>query len=529
MSSSSVSLEEDASTSSSGRLGGQMRSKKREDRGEHEVRMQKGGSKGHAGQHGMQGEVRRVTGKGKAVAIKAGEKVAEASIDVIIRHRCTLEAVCALNNELDDDRKHVVRDTVWRLVLEYRSFTMDEHLVRALIECWNSDTKSFKIRRREVPFSLYNVALITGLPTHGKPVSFQRSEASGEVEELLKGAINDYVSRERGKRRTLQKDMQICRNYIPVLFKLCRSNNTRDKVGIFTKLYALLDVRRLLFPRCAGGVAWDLISMVEDVKSMGEYNWAETTWMFLVEAIEEAKEKMHIARNVQINGFAMILQVWFYKHTNIYSFEDENCVPRISSWVHLYKGKKYDARLINPVLKVREEERVKDVVRAFIDTDEYQGYVEDAEGVISLEVRLRRLRDILRKEKEGHAATKNKLAVTKKELAMQRAMIQAEDGRAYVGREEVQAREERVVEPGDDSASVVHHSDEHDGVVRLSHHMGSTEGRHEQGKLEDRNASLDDTELHSDAVENEMDVGHSTGDDVSGANLPPRLLSWAYQ
>ena len=78
---------------------------------------------------------------------------------------------------------------------------------------------------------------------------------------------------------------------------------------MFAKLYALLVVRGLLFPRCAGGVAWDLISMVDNVKSMAEYSWAEATWMFLMEAIEEAKEKMRSAKNVQINSFVMILQV----------------------------------------------------------------------------------------------------------------------------------------------------------------------------------------------------------------------------
>ncbi|KAJ8435439.1 hypothetical protein Cgig2_012560 [Carnegiea gigantea] len=177
--------------------------------------------------------------------------------------------------------------------------------------------------------------------------------------------------------------------------------------------------------------------------------------MFLVEAIEEAKEKIRSARNVQINGFAMILQ-------------------------------------INTVLEVREEERVKDIMRAFIDTNEYQGYVEDAEirpasidehntyGVIRLGVRLRRLRDVLQKENEAHAATKKKLPMIKKELAKLRAMIQAGDGRANVGKEEVQAGDERVVEPGDGGAFLVHHSEADDGVVRLSPHVGSAEATHKE-------------------------------------------------
>ena len=151
------------------------------------------------GQGGREAEVRRVKEKGKAVADEAGEKVAEASVDVVIRHRCTLEAVCALYDEMDDDRKRAIRDTMWSLVLEYKSFAMDGHLMQDLIECWNSDTKSFKIGMREVPLSLYDMALITGLLAHGKPILFQRNEVCGEVEGLLKGAMDDHVSHERGR------------------------------------------------------------------------------------------------------------------------------------------------------------------------------------------------------------------------------------------------------------------------------------------------------------------------------------------
>ena len=35
--------------------------------------------------------------------LEGAKKVIEASVDVVIRHRCTLEAVCALKDELDDD------------------------------------------------------------------------------------------------------------------------------------------------------------------------------------------------------------------------------------------------------------------------------------------------------------------------------------------------------------------------------------------------------------------------------------------
>jgi len=49
--------------------------------------------------------------------------------------------------------------------------------------------------------------------------------------------------------------------------------------------------------------------MVENVDRLGDYNWAATVWQLLVDALGETKEKMRTTKNVQINGFAMVLQV----------------------------------------------------------------------------------------------------------------------------------------------------------------------------------------------------------------------------
>ena len=142
-----------------------------------------------------------------------------------------------------------------------------------------------------------------------------------------------------------------------------------------------------------------------------------------------------------------------------------------------------------------------------------------------MEVRLRRVRDILRKEKEAHAATKKELAATKKELAELRAMIEAGDGRAYAGREEMQVADERVGVPGDVGASLVHHLESDDGMVRLLPHVGYAEATHEEGKLKASDAAMGDTELRTDDAHNAMDVGHGTGDDVrGGGESTPRLL-----
>ena len=75
-----------------------------------------------------------------------------------------------------------------------------------------------------------------------------------------------------------------------------------------------------MFPRCAGGVAPDVLYLVDDVDGLAEYNWASAVWQFLVDALDETKAKMRTTKNVQINGFAMLLQVY-----------DDHCTRHILS------------------------------------------------------------------------------------------------------------------------------------------------------------------------------------------------------
>jgi len=65
----------------------------------------------------------------------------------------------------------------------------------------------------------------------------------------------------------------------------------------------------VVFPEKCGGVVWELIELVEDVDRLPEYNWAVTVWKFLVDALGETKEKMGMMKNLQMNEFAMVLQV----------------------------------------------------------------------------------------------------------------------------------------------------------------------------------------------------------------------------
>jgi len=325
----STSLAEELSNSSrsSDDGKGEMRSKKRHDAGNVGQGIGRGSREGGEDRAGKRGRGKEAVRHGKVVEDKGkgkgkdgdvsrrgschggGEGGREKAVDGEVRHRCSLDAICALNEQLVDIQKEAIRGTIWSPVLEYRKFLMDRHLVHALLEAWRPERKCFKLGQREVPFSYYDVAMLTGLPATRKRIAFKRGEGAYEVEEVLKGAMEERVVRERERRRTARMDLRIYRNYVSVLLDLCRVHNTVDSVGLFTKLYSLLVVSGLLFPRTPGGVAWDLVPMVEDVGRLEEYNWSEAVWEFLVDAMAECQEKMGSMKNLKINGFTMILQV----------------------------------------------------------------------------------------------------------------------------------------------------------------------------------------------------------------------------
>ncbi|KAJ8433190.1 hypothetical protein Cgig2_025581 [Carnegiea gigantea] len=277
---SAESSRDEATTNNNDHLNGEMRSKKRHDAVREELLVRsdtrEGGSekvveRGMGKQVAGRGKVAELKGKGKVWEVErrsrneqredSGKEEAVGAVDVVITHRSALGAVCALNEQLSDIQKE-----------------------GELYEVW-------------------------GLPTTGKRITFKKSEGTSEVEEVLKGAMEERVSRERQMWRIVQKDMRIYKNYVSVSLKLCRMHNTMETVGLFRKLYSLLVVSGLFFPWCAGGVAWDLISVVEDMDRVGEYNWAEVMQKFLVEVREKSKEKMRAMRNLQINGFVMILHM----------------------------------------------------------------------------------------------------------------------------------------------------------------------------------------------------------------------------
>ena len=90
------------------------------------------------------------------------------------------------------------------------------------------------------------------------------------MEDVITVAMDDHLSRETSRRQTARSDVRLYRNYMSVIVELCKQNNTPDSLGLFRKLYSLLVMSGLLFPRTAGDMVWELIRMTEDVKCLGD-------------------------------------------------------------------------------------------------------------------------------------------------------------------------------------------------------------------------------------------------------------------
>lgn len=68
---------------------------------------------------------------------------------------------------------------------------MERHLTLVLIKCWVPRWKAFQMGGRRVPFSVFDVALFTGLPATGRRVELEGEKLSTEVGVLVWGCVVD--------------------------------------------------------------------------------------------------------------------------------------------------------------------------------------------------------------------------------------------------------------------------------------------------------------------------------------------------
>ncbi|KAJ8436387.1 hypothetical protein Cgig2_032208 [Carnegiea gigantea] len=175
---------------------------------------------------------------------------------------------------------------MWSSVLKYKPFVMDRHLVWALVKSCVPETKAFKIRRREIPLSVYDVALLTNLPATRKHVTFDEGQGACKVEEVVKAAMDGHLMRERGRGAGV------------LLSGSNRGNEGEDPI---------------------------------EEKFANAWLCNGTSCM-----------ACHYPNRSNVCGRLCAIGMVF-EHTNLYVHADDKGVPGIASWMNLYVGCKYDA------------------------------------------------------------------------------------------------------------------------------------------------------------------------------------------
>ncbi|KAJ8431549.1 hypothetical protein Cgig2_029578 [Carnegiea gigantea] len=313
----------------------------------------------------------------------------------MLRSRCALKKLVMVNAGMSNRQREAVIGTVWRPLLQYREIAMERHLTLSLIKCW-----AFRIGVRRVPFSVFDVALFTGLPATGRRVELEGEELSIEVGILVRGCMADWEEEEMASRvpGRSRKKRRFFRNYVAAMAKLCEENNRDEQVGLWLRLYVFMVLSGVLFPRTPYGATGSMLHYVEDVDGMAGYAWAEAVWQVLVEMMGDTERKLTDGplSEVHLNGFCLLIQVWFYEHTTRFDDQDKKQFPRISSWVKVDNGGRYDADEL--LRDIKEDE--------FMATDPYGYYVDDGEGWLSVDERLRCAREAYTLEKTAHEKIK---------------------------------------------------------------------------------------------------------------------------
>ncbi|KAJ8426388.1 hypothetical protein Cgig2_000583 [Carnegiea gigantea] len=265
--------------------------------------------------------------------------------DVILHSQYALRKLVMVNTGMSNKQREAMMGTIWRPLLQYPEIGMERHLTLALIKYWIPRWKAFRIGGRRVPFSVFDVALFMGLPAMGRRVELEGEELSTEVSVLVRGCVADWEQEEMASRVPGRsgKKRRSFRNYVAAMAKLCEENNEDEQVGLWLRLYVFMVLRGVLFPRTPYGAAWSMLHYVEDVDGMAGYAWAEAVWWVLVETMEDTQRKL---------ADGPLLEVI-------------------------------------PMLYPREHEMQHSVVRQFMATDAYGYYVDDGEGWLSVDERLR--------------------------------------------------------------------------------------------------------------------------------------------
>ena len=123
--------------------------------------------------------------------------------------------------------------TVLRPVLEYGEMDMERQLTVALIDSWDHKRKAFRIAGRKIPFTVFDVVLMTGLPGSGKEVEVDGEEVATKVGDMIRRCMAEWEREEMARRvpNKSGKKPRFFRHYLNVTIQLSDEHVQEEQVG----------------------------------------------------------------------------------------------------------------------------------------------------------------------------------------------------------------------------------------------------------------------------------------------------------
>ena len=211
-----------------------------------------------------------------------------------ICHHCIVTKLMEVNKSLSDQRKKQLKTTPFGWLLNLHcNIEASGRILEVMLATWNADERAFQVGDKLISFTLYDVALILGLPVTGEPIDCNKSHGGGCLVETLLVTHFKTAWPERTKLVTL-----LTKPFIKVL----------DRV----RLYMTFILSYFLFPTTNKKVSTNLLPLLDDIPKLGSYAWGKAVYEYLVCVLNRAvasKKAQKNRGNLHIQGCTALLQV----------------------------------------------------------------------------------------------------------------------------------------------------------------------------------------------------------------------------
>jgi hypothetical protein len=97
-----------------------------------------------------------------------------------IRHHCIVTKLMEVNKSLSDQCKKQLRTTPFGWLLNLHcNIEASGRMLEVMLATWNADERAFQVGDKLIPFTLYDVALILGLPVTRESIDCNKSPSRG--------------------------------------------------------------------------------------------------------------------------------------------------------------------------------------------------------------------------------------------------------------------------------------------------------------------------------------------------------------